>query len=75
MRSRWLRGSIYWVLLVSGRFSVIKPLSQIQRSTSFPIRPVATRPLSVDSGLERGKQTRVTEMRLCQNDEREEEPR
>ena len=51
MRSRWLRGSIYWVLLVSGRFSVIKPLSQIQRSTSFPIRPVATRPLSVDSGL------------------------
>ena len=52
MRSRWLRGSIYWVLLVSGRFSVIKPLSQIQRSTSFPIRPVATRPLSVDSGLQ-----------------------
>ena len=26
-------GSIYWVILVSGRVSVPKPLSQIQRST------------------------------------------
>ena len=36
MPSGWLRGSIYWVLLVSGRFSVQKPLSQIQRSTLSP---------------------------------------
>ena len=32
-RSGLFCGGIYWVLLVSGRFSVPKPLSQIQRST------------------------------------------
>ena len=33
MRSGWLRGSIYPVLLFWDRFSVSKPLSQIQRRT------------------------------------------
>ena len=33
IRSGLFCGSIYWVLLVSGRFSVSKPFSQIQRST------------------------------------------
>ena len=33
MRSGWLRGSIYRVLLFWDRFSVTKPLSQIQRRT------------------------------------------
>ena len=33
MRSGWLRGSIYRVLLFWDRFSVSKPLSQIQRRT------------------------------------------
>ena len=33
IRSGLFCGSIYWVLLVSGRVSVPKPLSQIQRST------------------------------------------
>ena len=35
---RGLRGSIYRVLLVSGWFSVQKPLSQIQRSTLSPFQ-------------------------------------
>ena len=37
-------GSIYWVLLVSGRFSVTKPLSQIQRSTFLPFQEVSHTP-------------------------------
>ena len=34
IRSGWLRGSIYWVLLFRGRFFATKPSSQIQRSPS-----------------------------------------
>ena len=33
IRSGWLRGSIYWVLLFRGRFFATKPLSQKHRST------------------------------------------
>ena len=38
MRPESLRGSIYWVLLVSGWFSVQKPLSQIHGSTLSPLQ-------------------------------------
>ena len=34
----WLRGSIYWVLLLWDCFAVTKPLSQIQRSTLWPLQ-------------------------------------
>ena len=36
IRSGWLRGSIYWVLLFRGRFFATKPLSQKHRSTFLP---------------------------------------
>ena len=39
-----VRGSIYWVLLVSERFSVQKPLSQIQRSTLWLLQGLSQRP-------------------------------
>ena len=38
MRSGWWRGSIYWVLLFRDWFAVTKPLSQIQRSTLWPLQ-------------------------------------
>ncbi len=38
IRSGWLRGSIYRVLLFRDRFSVPKPLSQIQRRTLLLLR-------------------------------------
>ena len=45
MRSGWLRGSIYWVLLVLGvGFAVSKPLSQIHRSTLWPLQDTAPTP-------------------------------
>ena len=53
MRSGWLRGSIYWVLLVSGRFSVSKPLSQIQRSTLCLLQGLSPRPSLGGFGLSR----------------------
>ena len=50
MRSGCSSGSICWVLLLSGGFSVQKPLSQIQRSTSHRFStPLFSTP-SVDSG-------------------------
>ena len=36
IRSGWLRGSIYWVLLFRGRFFATKPLSQKHSSTFLP---------------------------------------
>ena len=44
MRSGWLRGSIYWVLLFWGRFFVAKPLSQKRRSTSLPLQDANATP-------------------------------
>ena len=38
MRSGWWRGSIYWVLLFWGQFSVSKPLSQKHGSTFLPLQ-------------------------------------
>ena len=38
IRSGWLRGSIYWVLLFRGRFFATKPLSQKHRSTFLPLQ-------------------------------------
>ena len=46
-----LRGSIYWVLLVSGRFSVSKPLSQIHRSTLCLLQGLSPRPSLGGFGL------------------------
>ncbi len=44
-------GSIYWVLLVSGRFFVTKPLSQIQRSTFLPFQEASHTPLFGGMGI------------------------
>ena len=43
IRSGLFCGSIYWVLLVSGRVSVPKPLSQIQRSTRWLLQGLSPR--------------------------------
>ena len=56
IRSGWLRGSIYWVLLFRGRFFATKPFGQTghPRSTGAPscrLRTLTRRPPSVDSGL------------------------
>ena len=47
MRSGWLRGSIYWVLL----FAVSKPLSQIHRSTLLPLQDTDPTPSFGGFGL------------------------
>ena len=44
-------GSIYWVLLVSGRVSVPKPLSQIHRSTLCLLQGLSPRPSFGGFGL------------------------
>ena len=51
MRSGWLRGSIYWVLLFCDRFFDSKPLSQIQRCTLLLLQEASHTPPSVDWGL------------------------
>ena len=51
IRSGLFCGSIYWVLLVSGRFSVPKPLSQIQRSTLWLLQGLSQRPSFGGFGL------------------------
>ena len=51
MRSGWLRGSIYWVLLFCDRFFGSKPLSQIQRCTLLLLQDASHTPPSVDWGL------------------------
>ena len=51
MRSGWLRGSIYWVLLFRGRFFATKPLSQIHRSTLWPLQDTAPTPSFGGFGL------------------------
>ena len=43
IRSGLFCGSIYWVLLVSGRVSVPKPLSQIQSSTRWLLQGLSPR--------------------------------
>ena len=54
IRSGWLRGSIYWVLLFRGRFLVAKPLSQIQRSTFLPLQDANPTPSFGGFGLSKG---------------------
>ena len=54
IRSGWLRGSIYWVLIVSGRFAVTKPLSQIQRSTLWPLQDTNLTPSISGFGVSGG---------------------
>ena len=44
-------GSIYWMLLVSGRVSVPKPLSQIHRSTLWLLQGLSPRPSFGGFGL------------------------
>ena len=51
MRSGWLRDSIYWVLLFRDRFAVTKPLSQIQRSTLWPLQDADPTPSFGGFGL------------------------
>ena len=50
MRRRWLRGSIYWVLLSWASFLSQKPLSQNERNTFISSQPTSTLISSVDSG-------------------------
>ena len=51
MRSGWLRGSIYWALLFWDRFSVSKPLSQIQRRTLLFLQQASYTPSFGGLGL------------------------
>ena len=51
IRSGLFCGSIYWVLLVSVRVSVPKPLSQIQRSTRWLLQGLSPRPSFGGFGL------------------------
>ena len=51
IRSGWLRGSIYWVLLFWDRFSVSKPLSQIQRRTLLFLQQASHTPSFGGLGL------------------------
>ena len=54
MRSGWLRGSIYRVLLFWDRFSVSKPLSQIQRRTLLFLQQASYTPSFGGLGLTMG---------------------
>ena len=51
MRSRWLRGSSYWVLLFRDWFAVTKPLSQIQRRTLLFLQQASYTPSFGGLGL------------------------
>ena len=53
IRSGLFCGSIYWVLLVSGRVSVPKSLSQIKRSTLWLLQRLSPRPSFSGFGLKR----------------------
>ena len=53
IRSGWLRGSIYWVLLFRGRFFATKPLSQKHRSTFLPPQDANPTPSFGGFGLRR----------------------
>ena len=57
MRSGWLRGSIYWVLLFRDWFAVTKPLSQIQRSTLLFLQEASHMPPFGGLGLKAGSQS------------------
>ena len=56
MRSGWLRGSIYWVLLFWDRFSVSKPLSQIQWRTLLFLQQASHTPSIGGFGLKEASQ-------------------
>ena len=51
IRSGWLRGSIYWVLLFRGRIFATKPLSQKHRSTFLPLQDANPTPSFGGFGL------------------------
>ena len=51
MRSRWLRGSICWVLLVSGRFSVSKTIIPDSEEHFLPYTPCRDTPSIGGFGL------------------------
>ena len=57
IRSGLFCGSIYWVLLVSGRVSVPKPLSQIQRSTRWLLQGLSPRTSFGGFGVNRNKRS------------------
>ena len=59
MRSGWLRDSINWVLLFRDRFAITKPLSQIQRSTLWPLQDADPTPSFGGFGLSRRSQVAV----------------
>ena len=53
IRSGWLRGSIYWVLLFRGRVFATKPLSQIQRRTLLFLQQASYTPSFGGLGLKK----------------------
>ena len=65
IRSGLFCGSIYWVLLVSGRVSVPKPLSQIQRSTRWLLQGLSPKPsfggFGLNGAVERAQRTHTEE--------------
>ena len=70
MRSGWRRGSIYWVLLFWDRFAVTKPLSQIQRSTLWPLQDADPTPSFGGFGLRERIHIRADETWPTRGDER-----
>ena len=52
-------GSIYWVLLLWDCFAVAKPLSQIQRSTLWPLQDANQTPSLGGFGLRRRANQRM----------------
>ena len=67
MRSRWLRGSIYWVLLVSGRFSVSKTIIPDSEEHFLPYPPCRDTPSIGGFGL---KDPLAVQAKLCRRMER-----
>ena len=63
MRSGWLRASIYRVLLFWDRFSVSKPLSQIQRRTLLFLQQASYTPSFGGLGLRHWKGDRNSEIK------------
>ena len=51
MRSGWLRSSIFWVLLVWGRFCVSETIIPETQEHFLPLQRAATLIFSVDWGL------------------------
>ena len=62
-----MRGSIYWVLLLWDCFAVTKPLSQIQRSTLWPLQDANQTPSLGGFGLKQGVEVFLSGLRKLED--------